>query len=685
MKNQLWRWWCVTLMGLSSACGAGRSSNLDNSELSKSDAAGLLRQLKSAETTCAPAGGVCAEAAECCSHRCDLRLSKQPSIGLCGDDQVLEGPLSTLPASTKASDFRLDPPVVVGQLASAASDQTTDLEVVFAPDQRLASLERLVLPIDAGKVVLTRASAESAGAAPANGLLFIGNVPVPFAEVLSSQKHLRAVAAGMKQKTVPHFSGRDLTGEDLILPIDDAKRRIPIGIFPRTLDVTRSLMLVDDSVVRDPTRTYDPCTGVGAGLGSWTFGKLMTDMAGPTPPAEFVETWLATFLSDQTAENGQTIRANLRLFGNHASDTFFGKDLAHVIADWPKMPDGHLDLARAPFKLVAIVNRTDLAGNPSYGAVSGAEGRFVFQLVEPGAPGCDRFNFTVIFEFGVPRASCSALRDWAQEWTALSTIPLSSPAFNPALEALTDQFALAGADPSKPNGSALNQLRTDSHTGFFIDEEIWQLREYHLLARGAGQPLLQPSTVAQTPDAQYNGHASAGGTPGVLAPQLGTWVSTHIPSTASPDEPPTYVVPLTFPCGLAPFGIPCSQAFRAGSIDNQLDFWSAPGPANPALNVLSLNTCNGCHGDETLTFFRHLMLDRSGATSSSGFLRGVTVRDPRVPSVTHTYNDLLRRSVALSELASATCSKFSVRPALREVIFPHPLPPLAFRPTLAAH
>ena len=40
MKSELWRWWRVTLMGLSSACGAGRSSNLDNSELPKSDAAG---------------------------------------------------------------------------------------------------------------------------------------------------------------------------------------------------------------------------------------------------------------------------------------------------------------------------------------------------------------------------------------------------------------------------------------------------------------------------------------------------------------------------------------------------------------------------------------------------------------------------------------------------------------------
>src|ERR1043165_7008520 len=42
-----------------------------------------------------------------------------------------------------------------------------------------------------------------------------------------------------------------------------------------------------------------------------------------------------------------------------------------IIERWPKLAGGRLDLAQAPMKLLAIVNRIDLASNLSYGRGSG--------------------------------------------------------------------------------------------------------------------------------------------------------------------------------------------------------------------------------------------------------------------------------------------------------------------------
>jgi hypothetical protein len=160
------------------------------------------------------------------------------------------------------------------------------------------------------------------------------------------------------------------------------------------------------------------------------------------------------------------------------------------------------DLARAPLKLLAIVNRIDLAGNPSYGNVGGAEGRFVFGVL---GPGCTARPFTVILEYGVPRRTCASLRDWALAWVALNGMTPGSAAYNAALEALTEQFAHAGADPGKLAGSALDQVRTDENAlhPSGAEKPQWELREFTLQATPVGIRLRE-ATVKQTPDEQFN-------------------------------------------------------------------------------------------------------------------------------------------------------------------------------------
>ena len=77
-------------------------------------------------------------------------------------------------------------------------------------------------------------------------------------------------------------------------------------------------------------------------------------------------------------------------------------------------PTATLDLNQAPFRLLAIVNRIDLRENLTYGAGSAGEGRLVFGAVDPTT--CAPLKFTVIFEYGIHRTGCIALKAWANNW-----------------------------------------------------------------------------------------------------------------------------------------------------------------------------------------------------------------------------------------------------------------------------
>src|SRR5262249_40211830 len=156
-----------------------------------------------------------------------------------------------------------------------------------------------------------------------------------------------------------------------------------------------------------------------------------------------------------------------------------------------------LDLAQAPFRLLAIVNRIDLAGNPSYGTVGGAEGRFVFAALDSS---CQPVDFNVILEYGVPRTTCAQLRDWANAWLALDGLTLGSAAYTQARETITDVSTSAGAAPTKPAGSAIDQVRSNEIILGAEGEPLrqWELREFALENAGGSAVALHEATVKQT-------------------------------------------------------------------------------------------------------------------------------------------------------------------------------------------
>src|SRR6185436_16484367 len=96
-----------------------------------------------------------------------------------------------------------------------------------------------------------------------------------------------------------------------------------------------------------------------------------------------------------------------------------------------------------------------------------------------------------------PIQGCVPVRSWAQQWVNLNALALGSPAYNAALQAITDQVVLRDKGPGKPNRSALNQLRTNE----IALASPWELRQFNLTT-----PIgfLHETPVTQTPDIRFN-------------------------------------------------------------------------------------------------------------------------------------------------------------------------------------
>ncbi len=363
--------------------------------------------------------------------------------------------------------------------------------------------------------------------------------------------------------------------------------------------IDRSLMITDLSVVEDPARTFDVCKppgSQGTKMGKWTFGHLMTEMANQSQtgldPVAFTRRWLRAWETPQSV-NG---------------------------------------FAVAPFRLLAIVNRVDLADNLVYGGSGSAgEARFVFGVL---GPNCTKLQFAVIFEYGVTASGCVGLKAWAQKWFDLGALTFGA-SYNQALEAITETFAKAAAAPAKPNGSALNQLRTNE----IALGVPWELREFRLDSLEGGN--LRQVTVKQTPDLGIN-----------PTQRLVDYVNGNEALVVAEE----HVVPLDFPLG-TPF-------LGGNAPTDDKTFWNNPVPPPPTITNrearfhFSLNTCNGCHNPETRTPFTHVGPRAAGTPAAlSCFLTGIgcDVPDPADGSPTRHFTDLDRRAQRLADLVGRNC------------------------------
>jgi len=361
----------------------------------------------------------------------------------------------------------------------------------------------------------------------------------------------------------------------------------------------RELTIRDLSVVEDRIRTNPAVEGDGR-AGAWTLAKLLEDMA-PTPAdaSGLLEDVLNTWLTERTV-NGFKVPAR--------------PGISPLVLDpFPRTPDGHLDLSRAPVRLLAIVNREDLR-DLSQGKAG--EGRFVFGVTTPeGFP----LEFTIILEYNLPAKTEADVLKWQNDFHALGGLPFPSEEYNAALQALTDRFAGRNAAPELPNGSAMIHFRTNEIATSFV----WELRQF-VLSKDTGR--LVQTGVPLTPDRSFN-----------RSPLLADFVNANEAAIIAETH--------TVPDELG------GKPFLAGTIDNPLTTWFAPGiNNNEARHHLALNTCDGCHGGETNIPFLQIFPRSQGQVSSlSQFLTGGTVFDP-ISGQPRQFSELARRNRDLHQL-----------------------------------
>jgi hypothetical protein len=365
----------------------------------------------------------------------------------------------------------------------------------------------------------------------------------------------------------------------------------------------RTLMIRAVGVVDDPIRTSLDGDAEDPRTGAWTFGRLMERLSPTDSDApDVTEAMFRSFLSTQTI-NGFAVTPRA------AMDPV-------VLQPWPRSADGKLDLARAPLRLLAITSRLDLQDLENGKA---GEGRLVYGVLdETGNP----LEFTVIFEYLLPAKNVAEAREWADAFHGLQALPFPSEAYNDALQAITDAFTARDAIPSRPNGSALIDIRTNE---IALDFQ-WELREFHISPVSG---FMDVATVFITPDASFN-----------FSERLARWINANEASILTE----THIIPDFFE----------DAPFLAGAVFNNIDAWDAPGITNPeARHKFSLNTCNGCHGGETQTSFLHVNPRLPGEQSAlSAFMTGETVFDP-FTGVERRLNELARRRQLLERVVCA--------------------------------
>jgi len=372
----------------------------------------------------------------------------------------------------------------------------------------------------------------------------------------------------------------------------------------------KELMITNLSVVEDASRTSNSCDpSTGLTLPVWSFGRLMKDMSGTNDPSDFVLQWLRTWKKSQTI-NGDVIGARATIE-------------KAVIAPWLARSGGKkLDLRKAPFRLLAITFRPDLRDRTKG---KGGEGRFIFGVLDKD---CMTMEFTVIFEFALPAASCGETLQWASQFHALKNIPFG-PSYNGALEAITTTFTTPRPASGRPNGSFLSQLRTNE-IAIALDSE-WQLREFNLVTAGNRQKaVLQPVTVKKTPKMSLNNSEG-----------LRDLINKN--QKAILNE--TFVIP---------------ASLLAGASDVTGAPWRARGVVNNnARHKFALNTCSGCHRTETGVLFVHIGFREAGQEAElSSYLLGETVNDP-VSNTERSFSEIERRVSDYSVLLNTKCKGFS--------------------------
>jgi hypothetical protein len=422
-------------------------------------------------------------------------------------------------------------------------------------------------------------------------------------------------------------------------------RTIFPGILPRQLVenhevvVERALLIRDPKVVDDLDFDSDPSTSQG---GPWTFANVFAQAInlGQSSAASSSQIQMA---ADQWS-------SDLTTKVSPDSDTFFQGGVKVLFEQWPAS-SGHYPLNAVPLRLLAVVNRIDLAHSdtkmcPQPGQdMQGAEIRFVYQGIGPTE---NTDYLRLIVEFVAPCLSPLDLRGLGKSWMGLAAYaPSADRTYIAGLETLLGTWI--------PKSSAARIRMIVQSPGLI---GVWASREYPFSNTGPvrstlSQELKLDFAACDLPASDI-GKFARSNTAQIIASHYTTPGSLQTQQSAI-NASDLFVLTLLG-----------DQALPADQLDQ-------------VRHSLSINTCRGCHSRETSTAgFQIGVRKRTYASDLSAFLTG----DPNCKRSTDTsltsycqvaespllytpggcsgmqaqpqsYNDLLRRHEYLDKLLNS--------------------------------
>ena len=418
--------------------------------------------------------------------------------------------------------------------------------------------------------------------------------------------------------------------------------------------VEKELLITDPLVVDSKMATYP---------GAWSFGYLLEQACSHEQAPSKVAVWLESWAAGAMREDNKVISIGERAGLRDA-----------IIKPWQKR-DGYREdagvpwspnFSHAPFRLLAIVNRMDLAlpapepvieprraagcfigggprgggymGGPTIASREHGEARLIFCLVdEKGLP--VEKGLTLIFEYGLDGAS---RLDWALAWHSLGKHSNFDQGYLDELEKVTRCFTDRGfgspdtsvvKDPEKNEAkSAVDQLaelrvkdriqllRVRSNDG--IGGALREFREFVFDEKGLTPVLLKSSPKEEMFDTKNSGNR-----------QLTRWLENDAKQAQFEwqkairlNKNPTFfpqLRPVTLPETIFVSREQLSVVGFASVVKDEKTHWDGWGMGNDALRRdISMQSCCGCHCGDTNTKFYHIAPRAEGAKAViSQFLR----------------------------------------------------------------
>ncbi len=379
-----------------------------------------------------------------------------------------------------------------------------------------------------------------------------------------------------------------------------------------------SLLINATSVVENPERTRNPCAASLPGEASkpWTFGRVMEQLAAAAGVEvhAFTEQWLDKF---RFAQDVRDTSGNVTL--DATSDLAASNLEALVVGRWrARSGGGALDLNLAPFRLLAITYRPDLAEG-YYGIVEqerkgAGEVHLVFGLlnvVDANGDGdaldtgdtCAAADMTLNFRVQPRDHELRWHQSVRQSVGATVTAFLGASDYNTLLQTLTD--GVVNTTPEATPATAFMRLRTNEA----VLSGVFQLREFGLRVTPSGGALQWAQVTLRNNPRQ---HQTA---------------STAVPILTLPRFRSTAQIFVALGCEGPPrhdqlHGLRISRVRPSGSRSRaavptmtQTPYWDhvalATDQEKQGRFRTSLGSCTGCHSRETATAFFHVRSRRS--------------------------------------------------------------------------